>query len=235
MFAKTAFGIALLSVIAPCDAFAPSSLIPGRLSSHSAALTHGARSSAFPTGPSLRTTPTLASPQMATKGIDFPALDGKETRVGIVYTRWNAEVVDKLRDGSKKGLTDICGVQADNIVEFEVPGAWELPVAARYMALTQKVDAVIAIGVLVKGETDHYDMIKDAACSALMTLQLETGIPVLNGILGCHDMSQAEARATGDNNHGVWWGQTAVEMALLRATQMGKVSADGEVKKKVMF
>lgn len=77
-------------------------------------------------------------------------------------------------------------------------------------------------------------MIKDAACSALMTLQLETGIPVLNGILGCHTMDQAEARATGDNNHGVWWGQSAVEMATLRNTQMGKIGSGAE-KKKVLF
>ncbi|EKX40114.1 hypothetical protein GUITHDRAFT_154245 [Guillardia theta CCMP2712] len=174
--------------------------------------------------------------QQATKGISFPQLDGKGMRVGIVSTRWNAEVVNKLKDGARAGLKE-CQVEDSNVVEFEVPGSWELPLACRYMAQTQKVDAIIAIGVLVKGETDHYDMIKDAATDALMMLGLETGIPVLNGILGCHTMEQAEARATGDNNHGVWWGKTAIEMATLRATQMGKgpIAASGVEKKKVLF
>jgi len=108
--------------------------------------------------------------------------------------------------------------------------------AARYMALTQKVDAVICIGVLIKGETDHYDMIKDAATQAIMNLGVETGIPILCGIMGCHNLEQVEARATGDNNHGVWWGKTAVEMATLRKVQMGKAPAgDAPEKKRILF
>eukprot|EP00281_Chroomonas_sp_CCMP1168_P035847 CAMPEP_0206241314 /NCGR_PEP_ID=MMETSP0047_2-20121206/16426_1 /ASSEMBLY_ACC=CAM_ASM_000192 /TAXON_ID=195065 /ORGANISM="Chroomonas mesostigmatica_cf, Strain CCMP1168" /LENGTH=233 /DNA_ID=CAMNT_0053666195 /DNA_START=11 /DNA_END=712 /DNA_ORIENTATION=+ len=214
-------------------AFTAPSALPARSSALQSATSLAPRA---PLLGSQRASPALRSglaPRMAVKGIDFPELDGAGMRIGVVYTRWNKEVVEKLRTGAKSALTDKCNVKAGDIVEFEVPGAWELPVAARYMALAQKVDAVICIGVLIKGETDHYDMIKDAACSALMTLQLETGIPVLNGILGCHNMEQAEARATGDGNHGVWWGQTAVEMATLRNAQMGKTSSPE--KKKVLF
>merc|ERR1711990_1089652 len=104
-----------------------------------------------------------------------------------------------------------------------------LPLAARFMALTQKVDAIVPMGVLIKGDTDHYDMIKDAATAGLMDLQLTTGVPVLCGILGCHTMEQAEGRATGDFNHGVWWAKTAIEMATLRSTQMGKTSSKKSV------
>jgi len=224
--------ITLLALVPmACGFSTPSGFMPARLGAAPAATSRAAPLLA----PSLASRQSsLSVPRMAVKGIDFPELNGKDMRIGICYTRWNAEVVGKLREGTRSGLVDKCGVSADNIIEFEVPGSWELPVAARYMALAQKVDAVIAIGVLVKGETDHYDMIKDAACSALMTLQLETGIPVLNGILGCHTMDQAEARATGDNNHGVWWGQSAVEMATLRNTQMGKIGSGAE-KKKVLF
>ena len=171
--------------------------------------------------PTFSVRPAAALLQMG-KGIDFPLVDGTDMRIGIVTTRWNSEVVSKLKDGARKTLID-AGVKEDDIVEFEVPGAWELPLAARFMALTQKVDAIVPMGVLIKGDTDHYDMIKDAATAGLMDLQLTTGVPVLCGILGCHTMEQAEERATGDFNHGVWWAKTAIEMATLRNTQMGKV------------
>lgn len=173
----------------------------------------------------------------ATTGIEFPALNGTAMRIGVITTRWNKDTVQKLKEGTLRGLVDLCNVKKENIVEYEVPGSWELPVAARYMMLTQKVDAVVVIGVLIKGETDHYDMIKDAVTSAIMQLGLETGIPVCCGVMGCHTLEQAEARATGTNNHGVWWGQTAVEMATLRQISMGKgdVAASGAQKKKVLF
>jgi len=171
--------------------------------------------------------PAVASLQMG-KGIDFPSLDATGLRIGIVTTRWNTEVVSKLKDGARQTLLDL-GITETDIVEFEVPGAWELPLASRYMAMTQKVDAIVPMGVLIKGDTDHYDMIKDAATAGLMDLQLTTGIPVLCGILGCHTMAQAEERATGDFNHGVWWAKTAVEMAQLRNLQLGKTKTSGGV------
>jgi len=210
---KTAILLALAPALAA--GFAPS-LAPGAIRPNVAV-------SKSPAVVSLRNPrPAVASLQMG-KGISFPTVDGTDLRVGIVTTRWNAEVVDKLKAGARQTLLD-AGVKDEDIVEFEVPGAWELPLAARYMCLTQKVDAVIPMGVLIKGDTDHYDMIKDAACTGLMDLQLTTGIPVLCGVLGCHTMAQAEERATGDFNHGVWWAKTALEMATLRNTQMGKGS-----------
>merc|ERR1712205_66594 len=182
---------------------------------------------ASPVRPTSSVRPAAALLKMG-KGIDFPLVDGTDMRIGIVTTRWNSEVVSKLKDGARKTLLD-AGVKEDDIVEFEFPGAWELPLAARFMALTQKVDAIVPMGVLIKGDTDHYDMIKDAATAGLMDLQLTTGVPVLCGILGCHTMEQAEERATGDFNHGVWWAKTAIEMATLRNTQMGKTSSKKSV------
>ena len=148
-------------------------------------------------------------------------LDAKGARFAILVSRFNSFITDRLLAGAVDTLRRL-GADAGDITVVKVPGAWELPLAARFMALTQKVDAIVPMGVLIKGDTDHYDMIKDAATAGLMDLQLTTGVPVLCGILGCHTMEQAEERATGDFNHGVWWAKTAVEMATLRNTQLGK-------------
>merc|ERR1712205_15675 len=199
----TTMRTAILLALAPLAmAFAPT-LAPGAGVRANLAISRGAS----PVRPTFSVRPAAALLQMG-KGIDFPLVDGTDMRIGIVTTRWNSEVVSKLKDGARKTLID-----------------------AGFMALTQKVDAIVPMGVLIKGDTDHYDMIKDAATAGLMDLQLTTGVPVLCGILGCHTMEQAEERATGDFNHGVWWAKTAIEMATLRSTQMGKTSS----KKSVVF
>lgn len=155
--------------------------------------------------------------------LTFDVTDGSPYRVGVVWTRWNQEMV-KAMVGDVKGALKDLGVKDENIVEMQVPGAYELPMAARLMCLSQKVDAVVAVGVLIKGETDHYDYIAGAVANGLMDLQLSVNVPCIFGVLTCPDEATAAARSTGDKSHAAEWGKTAVEMAVLRGSQVGNTA-----------
>jgi 6,7-dimethyl-8-ribityllumazine synthase len=153
--------------------------------------------------------------------IAFPDLDGSEVRIGIIKARWHEETGDRLVAGIKEACA-ACGVAPENIVESEVPGSFELPLAARYLALSGTVDAIIPVGVLIKGDTLHFEVIAESVTSALMSVGLQTGLPVLMGVLTVNTEEQAAERSTGANNHGTQWGKAAVEMALLRQGAIGK-------------
>eukprot|EP00871_Galdieria_phlegrea_P004701 jgi/Galph1/5231/GphlegSOOS_G3859.1 len=165
----------------------------------------------------------------ATKGVDFGELDGTSLRVGIVYSRWNSNIVQSLLQACKKTLT-MLKVDASNIVEFEVPGSFELPLAARYMTFSQRVDCVICIGCLIKGETSHYEMIANAVTNGLMDIGIASNIPVIYGVLTCLTEEQAIARSTGENNHGIGWAKTAVEMGNLKLSQFGQTTRERAIK-----
>jgi 6,7-dimethyl-8-ribityllumazine synthase len=147
---------------------------------------------------------------------------GDKFRIGIVWTRWNGELVTPLVEDVKAALRD-AKVATENIPEMQVPGAFEIPMAARLMCATQKVDAVVCVGVLIKGETDHYEYIAGPVATGLMELQLTTNIPIVFGVLTCRDRAQAEARSTGDKSNAKDWARTAIEMALLRSSQVSAV------------
>mmetsp|Transcript_30090 Transcript_30090/g.97075 ORF Transcript_30090/g.97075 Transcript_30090/m.97075 type:complete len:219 (+) Transcript_30090:37-693(+) len=164
-----------------------------------------------------------ASIRMAGDGVQFGDLDGAEARIGIIRARWHPEIGNSLVEGAKKALQE-CGVKPENIVETEVPGSFELPLAARYMALSGTVDAIIPIGILIKGDTYHFEAISDSVSSGLMSVGLQTGIPITFGVLTCMTEEQAKSRSTGADNHGVQWGKAAVEMALLRRSAIGPSS-----------
>ena len=150
-------------------------------------------------------------------------------RIGIVKARWNKEHIDNLSDGIKKALKD-CNVDEDNIFETSVPGSFELPMAARFLALSGTVDAIICCGVLIKGETMHFEYISDAVAKGIMNIGIQTSTPIIFGVLTCLTNDQVIARSTGSNNHGYDWGKTAVEMALLRTEAMGGKAADTPLK-----
>jgi 6,7-dimethyl-8-ribityllumazine synthase len=161
-----------------------------------------------------------AAPTCNDGSIKFDVSDGSPYRIGIVWTRWNREMVGAMVADVKDALAE-CKVQPENVVEMQVPGAFELPMAARLMCSTQKVDAVVAVGALIKGETDHYEYIAGAVANGLMDLQLSVNVPCIFGVLTCPDRETAEARSIGDKSHAVDWGKTAVEMAILRGSQVG--------------
>merc|ERR1719409_478615 len=153
--------------------------------------------------------------------IDFPELDGSEVRIGIIRARWHEDVCDSLVAGIKTSLAE-CGVEAENIIESEVPGSFELPLATRFLALSGTVDVILPIGVLIKGDTLHFEVIAESVTKGLMDVGLSTGVPVVFGVLTVNTEEQAKDRSQGKNNHGLQWGKAAVEMALLRASAIGR-------------
>ena len=172
--------------------------------------------------------------QAAESEVSFDNLDGSNMKIGIIRTRWNDEHVSSLVEGCKKGLKE-CKVADDSIFETSVPGAFELPVAARFLALSGTVDAIICCGVLIKGETMHFEFIADAVAKGLMNVGMSTSTPVVLGVLTCMNEDQVKARSSGDNNHGEDWGKTAVEMALLRTEAMGGKSQKAKSLKELGF
>jgi len=160
-------------------------------------------------------------PKMGAMDISFKELDGSDCRIGIISTRWNPEIINSLQVACKKTLDDV-GVKDENIFETQVPGAFELPLAARFLALSGTVDAVVCIGCLIKGDTQHFEYISDSVSSGIMSVGLQTSTPIIFGVLTVNTEQQALDRATGDDNHGISWAQTAVEMALLRKEALGK-------------
>lgn len=125
-----------------------------------------------------------------------------------------------------------CKVEEDNIFIKEVPGAYELPYAAKLLAMSGTVDAIVACGVLIKGDTYHFEYISDAVTKGIMDVNLSTMTPVVYGVLNCLDEDQVRKRsssANGGHNHGEDWGKTAVEMAIMRREALTR-GGKGKVK-----
>ena len=142
--------------------------------------------------------------------------DGEGLRVCIVVAQWNASVTYKLLDGAKAGLGER-GVRPDDITVAWVPGSFEVPPATRWAAESGNYDAVIAIGTVIRGETDHYEHIAGQAAAGIMETSQETGVPVAFGVLTCDTAEQALARAGGKHgNKGEEAAEAAIQMARLR-------------------
>jgi 6,7-dimethyl-8-ribityllumazine synthase len=142
-------------------------------------------------------------------------LDSNHLRVGIIKTRWNVVVVDALVQACTQTLID-AGVR--EIAVEEVGGAFELPLVASMMAKSGQFDVIIPIGCLIKGETMHFEYISGAAVEGLMQVGLDTGIPVINGILNVLNEPQALARAGLEGTHGnegIGWAKTAIQQVRL--------------------
>jgi 6,7-dimethyl-8-ribityllumazine synthase len=143
-------------------------------------------------------------------------LDGAGLRIGVVRSRWNAGIVERLAEGVERGLKAL-GVVADDVVEVAVPGSFEIPFGARALATSGRVDAVVCIGAVIRGETTHYDIVAGECARGVQEVQLATGVPVAFGVLTTEDEVQALARSEGPGGHNV--GEeaavVAVEMALV--------------------
>ena len=133
-------------------------------------------------------------------------------RVGIVCSRFNEFVVNALLDGAKRGLTKH-GVKENNVEVFWVPGAFEIPVMARLMAVSQKYDAIVALGAVIRGETAHFEYVAGPCAEGIMQVQLETLIPIGFGVLTVENVEQAAARSRPDDtNKGFEAAEVALEM-----------------------
>jgi len=144
--------------------------------------------------------------------------DAQGARFAIVAARFNAFVVDSLVAGAEDALRRH-GVAAENIGHYKVPGAWELPLAAKKVAEQGNFDAVIVLGAVIRGGTPHFEFVAGQAASGLMALQQATGIPVTFGLLTTDSIEQAVERSgTKAGNKGADAAMTALEMvSFLRA------------------
>jgi 6,7-dimethyl-8-ribityllumazine synthase len=147
-----------------------------------------------------------------------PVLDGEGFRIGVVCSRFNGRITLRLLEGARRGL-DACGVAPDDVEEAWVPGAFEIPLAAQALARSGRVEAVVCLGCVIRGETSHYDFVAGECARGIRRVGLETGVPVMFGVLTTEDVAQAEARSEGPGGHNVGDEavRAAVEMARLLA------------------
>ncbi len=140
---------------------------------------------------------------------------GEGLRIGIVACRFNDFITERLLSGAQHTLGRH-GVRVDAVVVAWVPGAFEAPAAAQALAGREDISAVIALGAVIRGATGHYDIVAGQSAAGLMRVQLDSGVPVVNGILATDTIEQAIERAgTKAGNKGSEAAVTAVEMVSL--------------------
>ncbi|WP_420626426.1 6,7-dimethyl-8-ribityllumazine synthase [Candidatus Poriferisodalis sp.] len=152
-----------------------------------------------------------------------PAGAGAGLRVGIVRATWNPDIVDRLSDGVGRGLDEL-GVS--EVAEVTVPGCFEIPLAAQMLANSGRIDAIVTIGAVIRGETTHYELVSDGAAQGVMAVQLETGVPIGFGLVTVESEEQAHARSEGPGGHNV--GEDAAYVAVTMALLDRNVAADGD-------
>ncbi len=139
-------------------------------------------------------------------------LDATGGRFAIVLSRFNSFISDRLLTGALDGL-ERHGASSGNITIVWVPGSFEIPLVARKLALAQQYDAVLCLGALLRGDTPHFDYISSTVTKAISTTGLETGVPVIYGVITCETMEQAIDRAgLKSGNKGFEAAMTAIEM-----------------------
>ena len=150
----------------------------------------------------------MATNAPAPSGIDLPA----SARIAIAASRWNAPVVDPLLAGCVERLKQI-GLDESRVELRRVPGAFELPVAAKLFADTKRYDAIIVIGCVIRGETAHFDLVANEAARGVQQVATDTGIPCIFGVLAVDSLEQAMARTGGIHGHaGIAAADAAAEM-----------------------
>ena len=138
-------------------------------------------------------------------------MNGQGMSIGIVMSRFNRDICEGLLSACVSELRRL-GVSECDIEIATVPGALEIPLALQNLAQSDRFDALIALGAVIRGETYHFEVVSNDACRGVMEVQLDTGVPVANGILTCEDDEQALARM---QQKGTDCAQAATEMANL--------------------
>jgi len=128
---------------------------------------------------------------------------GVGRRIVVLASRFNEPIVTKLVDGALEALVKF-GVQFEDIDVVWVPGAWELPIAARVLLATERYDGLVAVGAVIRGETPHFDYIAGEASRGLAAASADSETPVGFGVLTCDTDEQAEARAGGAHGNKGW-------------------------------
>ena len=141
------------------------------------------------------------------------AISGAAFKIGIVAARFNEALVDSLLVRVQSTLR-AAGVKAKRITVVRVPGSHEVPWAAQQLA--RRRDGVIALGVLIGGDTNHHEMVGQSVSHALQGIAVATGVPVINGVIVTDTLAQAQARTTGKINRGAEFAHAALAMAALK-------------------
>ncbi len=148
--------------------------------------------------------------------------DGRGLSVALVVARWHADVVDRLQSGALAELARL-GVADEDVLVVEVPGAYELPQAATWLARMGRADAIVVLGCILRGETPHFDHIARACVDGCLGAAQETGVPLGLGVLTVDTKEQAEARSRAPRggvsekggNKGIEAADAAVRLAAL--------------------
>lgn len=143
---------------------------------------------------------------------EIPDIDASEMFFSIVAARYNSDLVDGMIEQVLATLIK-AGADKENIALMRVPGSNELPYAAYMNAVSQNFDCIIALGVVVAGETDHHSIIAQSTAAAFHTFSAQTETPIINGIVTAGTRAQAEARTTGNIDRGAEFARAAIEMA----------------------
>lgn len=159
--------------------------------------------------------------------LDREPLSAVGFRFAIIVSRWNRELTARLAEGAIEALKSR-GAGDDAIELFHVPGAFELPLACMKAASSGKFDVVIALGVVIRGETPHFDYVAGQAAAGIMQASIESGIPVMFGVITADTHQQADARAGEKiDNKGYEAALSAIEMAVL-VRKMDRISSGDE-------
>jgi 6,7-dimethyl-8-ribityllumazine synthase len=138
---------------------------------------------------------------------------GQGRRLAVVASRFNNDITERLVDGALDALVRH-GVSADDVDVVWVPGAWELPAAARRLLTSDRYDALVAVGAVIRGDTPHFDYVAGEASRGLAVASSEFDVPIGFGLLTCDDAEQARARAGGAHGNKGWDAAlAALEMA----------------------
>jgi 6,7-dimethyl-8-ribityllumazine synthase len=142
--------------------------------------------------------------------------NAKSFRFGIVVSEWNPEITRNLQKGAIETLID-CGAAKENIISWDVPGSFELVFGCKKMIQSQKVDAIIAIGNVIQGETKHFDFVCEGLTQGIVDLNMKHDVPVIFCVLTDNTKQQSLDRSGGNlGNKGIECAIAAVKMAVLR-------------------
>lgn len=139
-------------------------------------------------------------------------------RIAIVRSKYHDDLTQSMEQACRKTLISST-VSDSNIQTFEVPGSWEIPLVVKRIAQTKKFDGIVALGVIIKGETYHFELIANECARALMNIALEFNIPVTFEVLAVYNLEQAEKRSIGKYNKGI----EAAETVLKTIRQLSKL------------
>ena len=143
------------------------------------------------------------------------SFDAKGMKIGIIVSRFNSFLTEQLVKGAEDAFVRMGG-DAKNLVLVRVPGAYEIPLAAMKLAQKKSVNAIVALGAVVQGATAHAELINETTARAFNEISLETGVPVLDGVVSAENLEQAVERCgTKQGNKGFSAMQGAIEMANL--------------------